>query len=114
MLIINSKYCSDTARAVIPLIWSEIWIPNVFTPGMEFNNLFGPDGVGIIEIETWIYTREGLLVFHSTSLEDRWDGKHQSTGADCKQESYAYRVNYRFASKPEELQTAVGLVLLLR
>ena len=114
MLIVHSDLCSDTAEAVIPMIWSELWVPNVFTPSLDHNNLFGADGVGIIEYEIWIYTREGLRVFHSTSMDDRWDGKHEGTDVDCKQEAYTYRINYRFASKPEELQTKVGLVLLLR
>ena len=114
VLIVHSDKCADTAEAVIPLIWSEIWVPNVFTPSLDINNLFGAEGVGIIEIETWIFTREGLLVFHSESMEEKWDGKHQSTGTDCKQDAYTYRINYRFASKPEELQTKVGLVMLLR
>ena len=114
MLVVYSDLCSDTAEAVIPMIWSELWVPNVFTPSLDHNNLFGADGVGIIEYEIWIYTREGLRVFHSTSMDDRWDGKHEGTDVDCKQEAYTYRINYRFASKPEELQTKVGLVLLLR
>ena len=113
-LIVRSDRCADTAKTVIPLIWSEIWVPNVFTPSLDINNLFGAEGVGIIEMETWIFTREGLLVFHTTNMEEKWDGKHQSTGTDCKQDAYTYRVNYRFASKPEELQTKVGLVMLLR
>jgi hypothetical protein len=113
-LIAFSDQCADTTEAIIPLIWSEIWVPNVFTPGLDINNLFGGEGVGIIEYEIWIYTREGLRVFHSDDMTVKWDGKHEGTDTDCKQDAYTWRIDYRFASKPEELQTKVGLVMLLR
>ncbi len=114
MLIAKSAQCVDTAFASIPYLKAEIWVPNVFTPSLDNNNLFGADGIGIIEYEIWIYTREGLLVFHGESLDERWDGLHEATGTPCKQESYAYRIDYRFVTKPEELKTKVGMVLLLR
>ena len=114
MLIAKSAQCADTAFASIPYLKAEIWVPNVFTPSLDNNNLFGADGIGIIEYEIWIYTREGLLVFHGESLDERWDGLHEATGTPCKQESYAYRIDYRFVTKPEELKTKVGMVLLLR
>ena len=113
-LIVYNDRCADTAEVVIPLIRSEIWVPNVFTPSLDINNLFGAEGVNIIEYEIWIYTREGLRVFHSDDMTVKWDGKHEGTDTDCKQDAYTWRIDYRFASKPEELQTKVGLVLLLR
>ncbi|MBO4587863.1 MAG: gliding motility-associated C-terminal domain-containing protein [Bacteroidales bacterium] len=113
-LIVYNDRCADTAEVVIPLIRSEIWVPNVFTPSLDINNLFGAEGVGIIEYEIWIYNREGLRVFHSDDMTVKWDGKHEGTDTDCKQDAYTWRIDYRFASKPEELQTKVGLVLLLR
>ena len=113
-LIAYNGQCADTAEVVIPLIRSEIWVPNVFTPSLDINNLFGAEGVNIIEYEIWIYNREGLRVFHSDDMSEKWDGKHQGTDTDCKQDAYTWRIDYRFASKPEELQTKVGLVMLLR
>ena len=91
-----------------------IFVPNVFTPGSSSNNLWGPVGNGIIEMEVWVYNREGLIVFHSTSSDEYWDGKHQGTNADCPTAAYTYRVNYRYDANPEALQTKVGTITLLR
>ena len=114
MLIATSGQCADTSIVAIPYRHDCIFVPNVFTPGSSSNNLWGPVGNGIIEMEVWVYNREGLIVFHSTSSDEYWDGKHQGTNADCPTAAYTYRVNYRYDANPEALQTKVGTVTLLR
>ena len=94
-LVVFSEHCSDTAEAAIPIVVEPIYVPNIFTPGETTNNLFGPDGDQITDCEMWIYSREGLLVFHSTSKDQKWDGMHQGKGTKCKQAAYTYKVRYR-------------------
>ena len=113
-LIARSEQCADTAHVAIPYIKETIYLPNVFTPGAEINNLFGPVGVGILDLEMWVYTREGLLVFHSTSADEKWDGKHQGTDTDCPTSTYTYRIDYTMKGTPEAPQTKVGTITLLR
>ena len=113
-LIATSAQCADTAHKAIPYIKECIYIPNVFTPGRESNNLFGPVGSGIVEMEMWIYNREGLIVFHSTSQDEMWDGTHQGTGVDCPTATYAYRIDYKVKTIPEGYQTKVGTVTIIR
>ena len=113
-LIARSEQCADTAHAAIPYIKETIYVPNVFTPSTEINNLFGPVGCGILDLEMWVYTREGLLVFHSTSMEEKWDGKHQGTNTDCPTATYTYRIDYTMKGTSEALQTKVGTVTLIR
>ena len=112
MLIAGTAECADTALLAIPYSNVGLWIPNAFTPNMDYNNFFGPEGVGITEFEMWVYNREGLLVFHSETIGDRWDGKHN--GTKCPQGSYTYRILYRTVNDEESLLTKVGTVLLLR
>ena len=112
MLIAGTAECADTALLAIPYSNVGLWIPNAFTPNMDYNNFFGPEGVGITEFEMWVYNREGLLVFHSETIGDRWDGKHK--GTKCPQGSYTYRILYRTVNDEESLLTKVGTVLLLR
>lgn len=111
-LIAYGKFCSDTARIAIPYIQESLYIPNVFTPGLETNNLFGAEGTGILEFEMWVFNREGLVVFHGTSLDEKWDGKHN--GTDCAMSSYTYRVIYRLERTPNSYDTKVGTIMLLR
>lgn len=111
-LVAHGKQCDDTARVAIPFYEDNIYVPNVFTPGREFNNLFGPEGTGITELEMWVHNREGLLVFHSTSQEEKWDGTHN--GTECPTSSYVYRINYKMRSVPRSWQTMVGTIMLVR
>ena len=111
-LVAHGKQCDDTLKRAIPFYMDNIYVPNVFTPGREFNSLFGPEGTGIIELEMWVHNREGLLVYHSTSLEEKWDGTHN--GTDCPMSSYVYRINYKMRSMPKGWQTIVGTVMLIR
>ena len=111
-LIARSEQCADTAHMAIPYYFETLYVPNVFTPKIDINNLFGAEGVGITEFEMWVYNRDGLLVFHSTTLEEKWDGTHN--GTDCPMASYVYRINYKVKSIPEGYQTKVGSVMLLK
>ena len=112
VLIIGTDDCADTAHRTIPYKNVGLWVPNVFTPAQDNNNYFGPEGSGIIECEMWVYNREGLLVFHSESMNDRWDGKHK--GENCPQGSYTYRVAYKTVAEPESEMEVVGTVTILR
>lgn len=82
MLITNrNSLCADTASALVetaPKGGSDIFIPNVFTPGADgFNDFYCLDGLnsGCDSIEWFIYNRWGERVFHSKSIHDCWDGR---------------------------------------
>ncbi len=111
-LIAHSEQCADTSRIAIPYYFESLYLPNAFTPGLDINNLFGPVGTGIVELEMWVYNREGLIVFHSTDINEKWDGTHH--GVPCPQAAYVYRINYVKKSMQNGPQTLVGTVMLLR
>ena len=111
-LIARSKQCADTAHIAIPYYLETLYVPNVFTPGLDCNNLFGPEGVGIVELEMWVYNREGMMVFHGTGMEEKWDGTHN--GKNCPTSTYTYRINYSTVSMPNGPKTMVGTVMLMR
>ena len=112
VLIIGTDDCADTAHRTIPYKNVGLWVPNVFTPAQDNNNFFGAEGSGIKDYEMWVYTREGLLVFHSESMNDRWDGKHK--GENCPQGTYTYRIAYTTVAEPESEMEVVGTVTILR
>lgn len=110
----NGLDCLDTGYAVIYLDRCMLWIPNVFTPGRVDNPQFYPVAPCITEMELWIYNRDGLLVFHTTNIDDHWDGKSQRTGEKCFTGSYVYTMNYRMSNYPDVKQSTTGIVILLR
>ena len=104
--------CTDMTDTVIYIKKSGIWFPNVFTPNLNINKKFNAIGRGIDEYELYIYTREGLLVYHTDTLEGGWDGTHG--GKDCPRAAYTYIARFRTAVEPERWQKEVGTVILLR
>lgn len=112
VLIVGTEECQDTARRTIPFANINLWIPNVFTPSQDWNNFFGAEGTGIKDFEMWVFNREGLLVFHSETMADKWDGTHK--GTKCPQSSYTYRVKYTTVAEPESEMVLIGTVTLMR
>lgn len=104
--------CSDVIDTVLYVRKSSLWFPNVFTPNLNINKTFNAIGNGIIEYEIYIYTREGLLVFHSTSLEDSWRGDHN--GIECPKGTYTYIARYRNEIEPDVWHKQIGTVTMLR
>ena len=81
--------CSDTTLGFHPEIRS-VWFPNIFTPNEQQNNRFGAvTSCQTAEFEIFIYNRQGLLVYHSTDINEPWDGSHD--GVPVPQGAYAYR-----------------------
>ena len=113
MLVAIGQFCNDTTRAKIPVVVDPMYVPNIFTPDKETNNRFGGLGEGISDYEIWVYSREGLLVFHSTSMEEMWDGTHQGKDVMCKTGAYTYKVQYRIAGQPTFRQK-FGSVTMIR
>ena len=112
VLIVGTGECADTARRSIPYVNAGLWLPNAFTPSQDNNNRFGAVGTGIYNYKLWVYTREGLRVFYSESMGDKWDGTHN--GTKCPQGTYTYRVAYSTIAEPESEIVEIGTVTLLR
>ena len=112
MMLAYTPTCLDSVTKKIPFKKISLYFPNVFTPGRESNALFAPRLLGIIDFEMWIYDRHGVLIFHTQSADDPWDGTYQ--GALCPTGSYVYRCRYRDISTPNGSQSLTGTVTLLR
>ena len=104
--------CIDTVIKKIPFKKIALYIPNIFTPGLEGNAQFVPIVMGVIEFEMWIFDRHGTLVFHTQSADTPWDGTYE--GSPCSSGSYVYRCRYRDIYTPDGYQSLVGTVTLLR
>jgi subtilisin-like proprotein convertase family protein len=111
-IVAVNSICTDVHDTVIYLRKSQLWFPNVFTPNLNINKTFAPIGHGIVEYEIYIYTREGLLVFHSTTLEEGWRGDHN--GVECPRATYTYIARFRNEIEPDVWHKQIGTVTLLR
>ena len=108
----SNAMCQDTDTLQVPILASSLYIPNVFTPDLETNNIFRAVATGITDFEIWIYDRRGDLVFHSTDINHGWDGTHH--GRKCVQAAYAYKCRYIERANPSGYQSKTGTVVLLR
>ena len=113
LIVVNDEGCYDTAINLFPIFRGDVWVPNAFTPGrIGANRLLQVGHYNLLEYEIFIYTREGLLVFHSNDPDISWDGTYNYK--DCKPGSYVYIVHYRTKSRPSESYEKKGSVLLIR
>lgn len=86
-LYIFNGQCHDTTTGTVYYIRKEFWVPNVFTPDKEINNLFEIIGIGIEHGELYIYNRDGLLIYNTANYLDGWDGRDYN-GRPCVQGNY--------------------------
>ena len=88
LTVTNAAGCTDTAMAIIDANGG-IVIPNIFTPNGDGSNddWFVLTG-NLTEYGLHIFNRWGQLVFESTDINEKWDGKYK--GADCTDGTYYY------------------------
>lgn len=111
---ISNLGCEDTAYVTIPMLKETIWMPNAFSPLADApNNVFRPIGIGLTEMEIWIYNRQGQLIHHQVGLDSYWDGITDQ-GVVCQQGAYVYRIKYANVLNPEAKQIKTGTITLIR
>ena len=87
-----------------------LWFPNAFTPDAETNNRFViQTSLPVEEFEMTVYTRNGLLVWHSEDINQMWDGTRN--GTPLPQGAYVY--HWRLKSN-NRVRSGLGTITLLR
>ena len=86
--VTDSSGCYTDASLMVKIFNTlpDIFVPNAFTPGKAFNNIFRPIPVGISSLQYFrIYDRWGQMVYSTSRMGDGWDGtlsgKPQDTGS---------------------------------
>lgn len=110
-LIAFNRSCEDTATLAIPVLRYQLLFPNIFTPNRSANNTFGPSQHNVFDYELWIYDRRGHIVFHTTDINQPWNGTTHN-GTACRQDTYVYFCTYSSPGYGPNKQ--VGTVTLLR
>lgn len=112
-LTVHDRFgCTDTAVRWIFLDNHAVWLPNVFTPDEQLNNLFSVYSNDVVTGTVDIYDRRGLHVATFDMLGGSWDGRRG--GVACPQGTYVWRLRYVTRAMPNVEQEERGTVLLLR
>jgi gliding motility-associated-like protein len=112
VLVVSNGLCPDTAQATVTMLYTTLFAPNVFTPGLDINNRFAIVGHGLKQLELEIYNRNGECIFRTADAASGWDGT--CGGRPCPQGAYVWRPSYIAAERPNTTRTAIGTVTLLR
>ena len=105
--VVTNKMRSGTNPDTTSTVTDEqvkIIVPTAFTPDKSENNQFyvtcnHPDLVKSFELS--IFTRNGLMVFHTKDINERWDGKYK--GRVQNMGAYAYVLLYTTAAGQKEV-----------
>lgn len=87
-----------------------LYVPNAFNPnGDGLNDIFRAYGQYIDEFQMYIYNRWGEMMFHSSCLENGWDGTFK--GKVAPEGVYVYKIIYLDATnKYHNLSGTVTLI----
>jgi gliding motility-associated-like protein len=111
----NNSGCKDTSLQCFEIDPEfTFYIPNAFTPNNDGkNDEFYGAGSSIMEYELSIHDRWGKEVFHTTNIEEKWDGKMNKGNREvCQQDTYVYIFTVR--DKNKETHQYTGSVSLIR
>ncbi|MBP5644394.1 MAG: gliding motility-associated C-terminal domain-containing protein, partial [Bacteroidales bacterium] len=111
-LEVENGQCRDTAEMTLHINKVIVYVPNIFTPSKEDNNIFRIVTRGVTEGDLYIYDRVGNLVFHTNDLSQGWDGTHN--GQPCQQRAYVWKLRFRTVDQPDGDQVKTGTVTLIR
>ena len=71
---------------------NDLYIPSGFTPDQPENNMFYVKGKNIKEYEIRIYSKQGIMVYSSKDINEKWDGRYN--GELLEMGAYAYVITY--------------------
>lgn len=95
VLSANGCYQTVTKTITVEAIF-RLFIPDAFTPnGDGINDAFQIGGVGISKFEMYVFNRWGAQVFHSSDLQDAWDGTFKGSPAPTGTYSFMLQVEDR-------------------
>ena len=88
----------------------ELWIPNVFTPMADNNNLFEIKARNLHTYNIQIYNRNGEMIYESNDINKPWNGRYNNVM--CMKGAYVYVIRYSNVNNPNNVLIRKGTVLL--
>ncbi len=95
LVVTNIHQCTDSIEHCIiidPLF--TLYIPNAFTPNNDNrDDIFLPKGIYVCTFEMWIFDRWGQEIFHTTDINQGWNGHVGNSSAMSQEDTYVYKIN---------------------
>jgi len=114
-LIVENNYtCTDTVTEQVIIEQDfTLYVPNAFTPnGDGSNDYFLIQGIGINDVQIFVFDRWGNRVFYTSDISEGWNGRINNSGKECQQDAYVYLV--KVAAFDGGKKEFTGRVTLLR
>ncbi len=94
LTVTDKRGCKNTKDIIVEeLCGPRLFVPNAFTPnGNILNDLFLPKGIFVLSFQMDIYNRWGEKIFHTTDLNQGWNGKFKDK--KCPEDIYIYMITY--------------------
>jgi gliding motility-associated-like protein len=85
--------CKDSTTKIIQVDTDpRLFVPNSFTPDYDgLNDVFQPEGRGIVTYDLQIYNRKNQKIFQSMDFETGWDGIY--FGEKCPNDIYVWKIS---------------------
>lgn len=115
LLVSNAGGCVDSVQQVVSIgPGFTFYIPNSFTPNNEdeHNKFFFAYATGVTKFEMRIFDRWGNQVFHSTDLNEKWDGTVDKSKTISQTDVFVWKVSLTNVFKKS--LDYVGTVTLMR
>src|SRR6185312_17006295 len=92
LVVTNIHNCTDSIEHCIVIEpFFALYIPNAFTPNTDGRDeVFLPEGKYVCTFEMWIFDRWGQELFHTTDINQGWNGHVGSSSAMCQEDTYVY------------------------
>ena len=73
--VYNKFNCFSTGYATITEASPpQVYLPTIFTPGAQTNNLMTVKGINFDQYDLKIFSRWGEIIFQTNDINDYWDG----------------------------------------
>jgi len=116
LTVSDANNCTDQTQTNIYVYdLYTIYIPSAFTPdGDGINDFFGPFGVCLDNDDyvMYVFDRWGKMVFQTTDMNNRWDGRINDSSNEPIPGVYTYRIIYKEnGGKQKNIMGTVTLII---
>jgi len=89
LIAIGLNGCNDQSVYTFRVADSSgVTLPNVFSPNNDgINDIFRPEARGIVNLNAWVYNRNGVIITSWDKVSGFWDG-HTTSGEPCTAGEY--------------------------
>jgi gliding motility-associated-like protein len=112
LIVMNNGGCMDTVTNCLVIEPAfKLYIPSAFTPnGDGRNEVFQAVGQYVKSFEMYVFDRWGMELFHSTNINQGWNGTYK--GGISQEDVYVYKITVTDSEDNEH--SYVGNVTLLK